>query len=66
MSKIMAPLNESVWRLESAVSAMQVEYRFLSMYLSEAEKSKYAKAFVDMEDIVQTLECISADMEDGQ
>ena len=57
MSKITLPMDEAITRLESGIHQIQVEYEFLSRYLDERDKESYAKAFVDLEDISQTLRC---------
>lgn len=62
MSKINLPITEAIERLERGVNQIQVEYKFLSEYLEENDKERWAKAYVDLEDITQTLQCIEEEL----
>lgn len=62
MSKLIIPVKEAIDRLKHGTHLIQVEYNFLNKYLDEDEKEKYAKAFVALEDIAQTIECKLEDM----
>lgn len=57
---------EEVDRLNRGISTIQASYAFLSKYLDEDEKEKYAKAFVMLEDISQTIECKLEDAKDSK
>lgn len=61
MSNIGIPVAKAIERLESGVNQIQVEYNFLSRYLDEEDKQRWADSFVTLEDITQTLRCIEAD-----
>lgn len=61
MSSIGIPVAKAIKRLESGVNQIQVEYNFLSRYLDEEDKQRWADSFVTLEDIAQTLRCIEAD-----
>ena len=55
MSNIGLPKQEAVSRLQQAVATISAEYSFLSRYLEEDDKDIYAKAFVDLDELVNVL-----------
>lgn len=61
MSKISIPMSDAIARLERGVYQIQVEYEFLSRYLDEDDKQRWADSFVALEDIAQILRCVEED-----
>ena len=62
MSNIKLPMLEAITRLERGVHQIQIEYNFLSKYLNEEDKQRWADSFVALEDIAQTLRCVEEEL----
>ena len=55
MNKIQEPFIESLSRFENAKDILQIEYTFLHLYLDDENQELFAKAWTDIDEIINVL-----------